>query len=369
NRAKTEFLSRTSHELRTPLNAILGFAQLLETDLGDTRHRRNASQIVRAGRHLLALIDDVLDIARIEAGGPVIEHEPVELDPLLAEALALVSPLAAKRQIRLQGPAPAGPTLVISADRQRALQVVLNLLSNAIKYNIDGGWVRIDTARDDATVTIDVTDGGKGISPELRERLFTPFDRLGAERHDRNGTGLGLALSKSLMTQMGGAIAYEPGAHGGGTFRLSFVRAANEAPRHGDILAPASAGGPGAGTNERTVLCVENDASNLALIETLMLRRPNLRLVTARDGSQALLHLQETPPDLVLLDLNLPGLSGEAVLQKIRAYAAPAPPVVILSADAMPETIERLKAAGTAAYLTKPLDLKAFYATLDGALT
>ena len=367
NRAKTEFLSRTSHELRTPLNAILGFAQLLESDLNEARQRKDAAQIVRAGRHLLALIDDVLDIARIEAGGLPIEREPVELDSLLSEAMALVAPLAGKRRIRLQEPQLSADVLVL-ADRQRALQVVLNLLSNAIKYNVDGGWVRVEASDDETSVTVDITDSGKGISVELRDRLFTPFDRLGAERHNRDGTGLGLALSKSLMEQMGGQIDLHTASDLGSVFRLTFVRATADKPRTTtEIGAPVE---NRSAATKRTVLCVEDDASNLALIETLMLRRPHLHLITARNGADALEIIRGQPFDLVLLDLNLPDGSGESVLREIRASPELAAiPVVILSADALPATIERLRATGASAYVTKPLDLKVFYSTVDGALS
>ena len=367
NRAKTEFLSRTSHELRTPLNAILGFAQLLESDLNEARQRKDAAQIVRAGRHLLALIDDVLDIARIEAGGLPIEREPVELDSLLSEAMALVAPLAGKRRIRLQEPQLSASVLVL-ADRQRALQVALNLLSNAIKYNVDGGWVRVEVSDNETSVTVDITDSGKGISVELRDRLFTPFDRLGAERHNRDGTGLGLALSKSLMEQMGGQIDLHTASGLGSVFRLTFVRATADKPR-----TTAEIGTPvenRSAATKRTVLCVEEDASNLALIETLMLRRPHLHLITARNGADALEIVRGQLFDLVLLDLDLPDGSGESVLREIRASPEMAAiPVVILSADALPATIERLRATGASAYVTKPLDLKVFYSTVDGALS
>lgn len=368
NRAKTEFLSRTSHELRTPLNAILGFAQLLEDDLRDPRQQQEAAHITRAGRHLLALIDDVLDIARIEAGGMTLESEPVELDPLLAEALALVAPLAAKRRIRLQGSPSSMQGIAILGDRQRALQVVLNLLSNAIKYNVDDGWVQIAASGDEQHVTIDVTDGGAGIPVEMRDRLFTPFDRLGAERRDRNGAGLGLALSKNLMEQMGGWLRFEPGEPEGSRFSLTFPRAVTHVPPQ--VATTATAVKIRANqSDERTVLCVEDDPSNLALIETLMLRRPNLRFLAAGDVAEALHVIDSTSPDLVLLDLNLPDGSGEAVLRAIRTSPTlGAIPVVILSADALPETVDRLRATGASAHLTKPLDLKAFYAILDGAL-
>ncbi|MGU4701490.1 CHASE3 domain-containing protein [Burkholderia cepacia] len=368
NRAKTDFLSRTSHELRTPLNAILGFAQLLERDLSDARQRREAEQIVRAGRHLLALIDDVLDIARIESGGLSIELEPVEVDSLLAEALALVASIAEQRHIRVSAPVVV-ELMFIRADRQRALQVVLNLLSNAIKYNEDSGWVRIGVTADAHTVTIAVADDGYGISDELQARLFTPFDRLGAERRDRNGVGLGLALSKSLMEQMDGRIDFDSRIGCGSTFRLIFARADRHRPRSTGVASDTTVPAQHHGADRHTVLCVEDDASNLALIETLMLRRPNVHLVTARSGGDALQIVRGTTPDLVLLDLNLPDGSGQSVLREIRTSSDHAElPVVILSADALPETVERLRASGASAYLTKPLDLKEFYATLDGIL-
>ncbi|VWC76155.1 PAS domain-containing two-component system sensor histidine kinase/response regulator [Burkholderia lata] len=369
NRAKTEFLSRTSHELRTPLNAILGFAQLLERDLTSLQQQQQASHIVRAGRHLLALIDDVLDIARIESGGLPIEPESVDVQGLLSEAIALVSPLADRRRIAMHG-VSVDESLAILADRQRASQVVLNLLSNAIKYNQDGGWVRIDVSDDEQVVNIDVVDGGPGIPAELQTRLFTPFDRLGAERHNRDGIGLGLALSKSLMQQMGGQIDVDAKPGRGSTFRLTFPRAPLFHSKQMGVASPLHGATPGVKPIERTVLCVEDDPSNLALVETLMVRRPHLKLVTAQDGNEALRIVRETPPDLILLDLDLPGQSGEAVLRTIRTSPALAAiPVVILSADALQESVERLRVAGATSYLTKPLDLAAFYAALDETLT
>ncbi|WP_241020107.1 ATP-binding protein [Burkholderia sp. Ac-20345] len=369
NRAKTDFLSRTSHELRTPLNAILGFAQLLERDLGDPQQQQQASHIVRAGRHLLTLIDDVLDIARIESGGLPVESESIDVDGLLSEAIALVTPLADKRQIRVQGPS-VDESLAILADRQRASQVVLNLLSNAIKYNQHGGWVRIDVSSDEQGVVIDVVDGGPGIPVDLKPRLFTPFDRLGAERHNRDGIGLGLALSKSLMQQMSGQIDVDSQPGSGSTFKLTFPRAAISSSTQMDAAASSSDMVPNVTPDERTVLCVEDDDSNLVLVETLLMRRPHLKLITARDGNEALKLVHDSPPDLILLDLNLPGQSGEAILRVIRTSPGlSAIPVVILSADALQDSIERLRTAGATAYLTKPLDLKAFYTILDETLT
>ena len=369
NRAKTEFLSRTSHELRTPLNAILGFAQLLERDLVTSPQQQQASHIVRAGRHLLALIDDVLDIARIESGGLQIEPESVDVHGLLSEALSLVSPLADRRRITLHG-TTVDESLAILADRQRASQVVLNLLSNAIKYNQDGGWVRIDVSADEYVVNIDVVDGGPGIPADLQTRLYTPFDRLGAERHNRDGIGLGLALSKSLMQQMGGQIDVDTQPGRGSTFKLSFPRSRLLHSKQTDAGTFSSGVTSDVERVERTVLCVEDDASNLALVETLLIRRPHLKLVTARDGNEALRMVRETPPDLILLDLDLPGQGGEAALRAIRkSPSLAAIPVVILSADALQESIDRLRAAGATTYLTKPLDLKAFYSTLDESLT
>jgi signal transduction histidine kinase/CheY-like chemotaxis protein len=357
--AKTEFLSRTSHELRTPLNAILGFAQLLEADLTGSHDRQHAAHIIRAGRHLLSLIDDVLDVGRIEAGQLSIAASPVLVAPVLQEALSLLKPLSAQYQVRLQPPRDCGE-LTVLADRQRFTQIVLNLLSNAIKYNGVGGQVRIATSVKDGMVAVAIEDDGAGIAADMKQRLFTPFDRLGAEHGKTEGVGLGLAVSRSLAEAMGGGVDADSTPGKGSVFTLRLPHSTQP----GHEAAPMPTATPGAGDEPGrmpTVLCIDGDASSLVLIETLMMRRSGWRLLTARTGDEGLELARRYAPDVLLLDLHAAeaqdGWRNDAALATV--------PVVILGSDAAPETAARLLEGGAAGYLRKPLNLPEFFALLD----
>ncbi|MES2884195.1 MAG: ATP-binding protein [Pseudomonadota bacterium] len=369
NQAKSQFLSRTSHELRTPLNAILGFAQLLELDLKDGQQVAHVGHILAAGRHLLGLIDEVLDIARIESGEMKLEVTPQALAPLAQELRELIAPLASQHGVAVYlGKSLGG--LAVQADRRRLQQVLLNLLSNAIKYNRAGGEVHLEAERQGEQVALTVSDTGVGIAPELLARLFTPFDRLDAEQGPVQGTGLGLAVSLQLALCMGGNLiaSSKPGV--GSTFSLHLPAAT---PPEGSALAITAASDTRLATRLnalRTVLVIEDNPSNLALIQALVARRPEWRLVTATDGAQGLASARELKPELILLDLNLPGQGGEAVLAELRAdLARPHLRIVIVSADAQPETIARLRAAGADDYLTKPLAVPSVLALLDQTRT
>lgn len=368
NLAKTEFLSRTSHELRTPLNVILGFAQLLEAELAGTPSAASVDQVLGAGRHLLALIDEVLDIARIESGELKLRAEPVALEPLLQEAASLVGPLARRGGIAVQLESPG--ELAVRGDRQRLLQVLLNLLTNAVKFNQSGGSVRVSTTRHGDRVRIAVADTGKGIDVAQLPRLFSPFERLDAERSGVEGTGLGLAISQQLMRRMGGGIEVtsEPGK--GSVFTLELAlstlavagAAAAPAPQAGAPLAAS----PPLAAGQRDVLYIEDNQPNIALMRALIARRPGWRLRVGRTGGEGLRLARELRPDLILLDLHLPDQGGEQVIEALRADAGLREvPFAILSADALPATIERLRASGAADYLTKPLDLPRMLALLD----
>jgi signal transduction histidine kinase/CheY-like chemotaxis protein len=366
NRAKSEFLSRMSHELRTPLNAVLGFGQLLELEPLETEQRRSVDQILKAGRHLLELINEVLDISRIEAGRMSLSLEPVSVNETVGEAIDLVKPLAADRSITLECDPPTEPGYVL-ADRQRLKQVLLNLLSNAVKYNHDGGRVRVHTSRANGLIRIEIADSGAGIAAELRDRLFVPFERLGAEGTSVEGTGLGLALSRGLVEAMGGLISVESVLGEGTTFRVELRAAerhvgATELPEEPlPVVAGAKSNG-----SRRTVLYIEDNLSNLKLIEQLIGRRHDLQLISAMQGRLGLDLAREHTPDLVLLDLHLPDIPGAEVLARLRHDPSTSGiPVVILSADATPRQIERLLAQGADAYLTKPLDVKKFLELLD----
>ncbi len=377
NAAKSEFLSRMSHELRTPLNAILGFSQLLELDPLETHQQQGVNYILTAGRHLLTLIDEVLDISRIEAGKLDLAMGPVCIDTLLGEVTALVRPLADHRRIRLdQVAAREKGTRRVLADEKRLRQVLLNLLSNAVKYNVEGGQVRIacelmpgGTNR----LRIAVSDTGPGIAPEKFAQLFSPFERLGAEHSGVEGSGLGLALSKRLIEAQGGTIEVSSRPFEGSTFAVTL-------PLTGEPLGlPAAAfppvpetmvGAPPArqvlpvinlGEDARTVLYIEDDASNLQLMENLLSRQPGIELLAATRGGIGLEMAVQHCPDLILLDLHLPDLPGEEVLRRLQNHPATSGiPVVVISADATPAQVSRLLAAGARDYMTKPLELKKF---------
>jgi PAS domain S-box-containing protein len=372
NQAKSEFLSRMSHELRTPLNAILGFAQLLEMDHLDAGQIEGVQQILKGGKHLLDLINEVLDISRIEAGRLSLSPEPIRVTEVLGEALDLVRPIAAERSVRLEGAVPEAGHFHVLADRQRLKQVLLNLLANAVKYNREGGsvWVFCEEASEASKdlLRISVKDTGRGIRPEDIERLFAPFDRLGAEQTGVQGTGLGLALSKRLIEAMGGTVDVESAPGEGSTFSIELPLV--EPPvvqfeRMGEVdPAPASVLGEAA-----TLLYVEDNLSNLRLIERILANRPQVKLLSAMQGRLGLDLARQHRPDLILLDLHLPDMSGEEVLHQLREDPRTrAIAVVVISADATPGQVSRLIDAGALAYLTKPLDVRRFLEVIDATL-
>jgi signal transduction histidine kinase/CheY-like chemotaxis protein len=367
NRAKSEFLSRMSHELRTPLNAILGFGQILEMG-GSSSDSESVEHILRAGRHLLALINEVLDIARIEAGRLSISLEPVSAGEVITAALELMRPQAAARGVQLPTAAPAGEVYVM-ADRQRLQQVLLNLLSNAVKYNRETGTVAISclTEPESARVRLAVRDTGHGIPPEMLDRLFTPFDRLDADATTIEGTGLGLALSKRLVEAMGGTIQVESGVGQGTTFTVDV--AAAEAPVAHETI-PEPAGMPtGPRATRGKILYVEDNVANIQLLQRIVARRPGVSLQASTRGRPAIDLARTHPPGLILLDLHLPDIPGDEVLTHLRAEPETRNiPVVVLSADATPAQIERLLALGARAYLTKPFDVAELLALVDETL-
>ena len=375
NRAKSEFLSRMSHELRTPMNSILGFAQLLERGAPLEPHQqRGVQHILTAGRHLLRLINEVLDIARIESGRQQLSLEPVRLDAVLQEAVVLARPLAAQAGICLAADdGPAG-TLFVRADRQRLVQVLLNLLSNAVKYNREDGEVRLEwemvPAEDEggARIRLRVRDTGVGIAPELVDQLFVPFARLGAEYSDVEGTGLGLALSQRLVEAMGGALVLEHSGGEGSSFAVE-LRLSRD-PVEGLALRAAAAPAPEPRPcTPATLLYVEDNLANLSLVETILASRPGWKTIPALQGRLGTELAREHLPDVVLLDLHLPDVQGDEVLRRLRADRRTAGiPVVMISADATPRTIDRLRAQGADAYLTKPLDVDEFLSTIDRLL-
>ncbi len=366
NRAKSEFLSRTSHELRTPLNAILGFAQLLEmTQLSDV-DRDNVRYILKGGRHLLRLINEVLDIAGIESGRRTLSPEPVRVGDAVEGAVDLVRPLAANRNIEIHRRIGSDDRRYVMADRQRLQQVLLNLLSNAVKYNRDAGSVVLECEdRPDGWLRICVRDTGLGISSEGIAKLFVPFERLGAEQAGIEGTGLGLTFAKSFTEAMGGSIGVSSAPGQGSTFWIELPGTTAPVERLGQmeeaLLAPGLAD-----EAAYTLLYIEDNASNLELIRRVLGRRPAIRLLATTGGEEGLRLARQHHPDLILLDLHLPDVRGDEVLRRLQAHAETAGiPVVMLSADATPNQIQRLLAAGAEAYLTKPIDVYQLLRLLD----
>jgi len=353
NEAKTGFLSRMSHELRTPLTAVLGFAELLDMDDLTDEQRDSVRHITVAGRHLLMLINEVLDISRIESGDLAVSVEPVELGEVMASALALMRPMAEERGIRL--PEACGQGVFVRADRQRTTQVLLNLLSNAVKYNRPSGDIHVTCEVVDGTVRISVTDTGMGISPELLPRVFAAFDRLGAEQTGVEGTGVGLLLSKGLVEAMEGRLTLESVAGVGSTFTVELPQARQPAQ---PAVSPQPA--PVAGTQEVRVvkvLYVEDNAANLDLVARFLQQMSGVELITTMQGSLAFDLARLHKPNLILLDLHLPDLDGETVLRRLRADPETAGVrIAMLTADATPGQERRLLALGADDYLTKPLD-------------
>jgi CheY-like chemotaxis protein len=359
NQAKSEFLSRMSHELRTPLNAILGFGQLLSLEELPPEQRDSVDHILKAGRHLLELINEVLDISRIEAGRMDLSPEPVSVEDVLAEALQLIRPLAQDHGVRLEE-ASRRPELYVLADRQRIRQVLLNLLTNAVKYNTAGGSVTVTCDdREDGRLRILIADTGPGIEPEKLTRLFTPFERLGAEQSGVEGTGLGLALSKRLIEAMGGTIGMESAPGSGSTAWIELKVAESQVERLDLALAlPSIAPAP---SHSRTVLYIEDNVDSTRLMERIFDRWPDVRLISAMQGSIGLDLARQHKPDLILLDLHLPDIQGHEVLEKLRSDPSTSHiPVIVTSADATAGQIQRLRDGGADDYLTKPLDIPRF---------
>jgi PAS domain S-box-containing protein len=369
NRAKSEFLSRMSHDLRTPLNAVLGYAQVLDADELGPEHRDSVHQILAGGRHLLELINEVLDIARIEAGRLSLWPEPIAVPDLLRHAADLMRPLASAREIDVTIDASAAGMRHVQADRQRLTQVLLNFLGNAVKYNRPGGRVTIAVRPIDAgRIRIGVTDTGAGIPPDKLALLFQPFERLDAQQSAVEGTGLGLAVSKGLAEAMGGTVGVDSEVGRGTTFwvELSEIEGLEAAapPTLTADVAPGSRHEPAG-----VILYIEDNHSNVRLLQRLLGRRSAVRLLTASSGEAGIEMALREHPDLILLDMHLPDLSGEEVLQRL--WADPrtrSHPVAVLSADATHSQRQRMLAAGVVDYLTKPLDIGQLLRLVDDRL-
>lgn len=370
SQAKTEFLSRMSHELRTPLNAILGFGQLLEMESKSADDQESVEQILKAGHHLLDLINEILDLARIEQGRLALSIEPVDAGEVVEESVQLMRPAAHRAGCDLRTNLPSGPCL-IQADRQRLKQVMLNLLSNALKYNRPGGWVAVDLIQTGTSrVGIRVSDSGIGIPEEMLPRLFNPFDRLGRESGSVAGTGLGLALCKSLVEAMSGAISVTSAEGRGTEISIDFGAAVAEVVSEPSIGARPQAAFPDGCEPEGIVLYIEDNLSNLRLVERLVRDRPLTRVMPAMQGQLGLELAAEHAPKLILLDHHLPDIDGIEVLRRLRALEATSNSAIyMLTADASPGQRERYLAAGADGYLTKPVNVKDLLQIVDQVLT
>jgi PAS domain S-box-containing protein len=366
NRAKSEFLSRMSHELRTPLNAILGFSQLLERQSPTEMQRPRITHIISAGRHLLSLINQVLDISCVDTGTLPLSLEPVNVADVLEGVLKLIRPLAAERGIMIDVPTPEEPCFV-KADRQRLRQILLNLITNAVKYTpLDGKVAIFSSPRGANDIRIVVRDTGNGIPPEKMDRLFTPFDRLGAEHSQVQGTGLGLALCQRLVRAMQGLIGFNTTAGHGSTFFIELAKADPPAP----VVPDGNDQGPAATSeeNKRTILYVEDNVSNLTVVEQMLAEQPQFKLISAMLGQAGIEMARQHLPDLILLDLHLPDLHGREVLSRLRRDETTCEiPVVIISADATVSQIKRLRAEGARDYLTKPFEMQDFFRIINEA--
>jgi PAS domain S-box-containing protein len=374
NQAKSEFLSSMSHELRSPLNAILGFAQLMESGSPEptTVQKASIDQILKAGWYLLELINEVLDLALIESGRLSISVEPTSLPDVLEDCQTMIEPMAQKRKISLHFPV-LDVSCFVGADRTRLKQVVINLLSNAIKYNRIGGSVTVTCSQRAKTrLRISVRDTGEGLSPSDVAQLFQPFNRLGKENSDEQGTGIGLVVSKRLMEQMGGEMGVSSTLGTGSVFWIDLDIAS--APQlHGELTEfPLTAGGVGDDTDLtriRTLLYVEDNQANMELVRQLIARRPDMRLLGAEDALRGIALAKTHQPDVILMDINLPGISGLQALKLLRDDPATLHiPVLALSANAMVRDIEKGLEAGFFRYLTKPIRVSEFMMALDEGL-
>jgi PAS domain S-box-containing protein len=368
NHAKSDFLSRMSHELRTPLNAMLGFAQLLELDkrnpLADAQ-RPWVGQIQHAGWHLLEMINDVLDLSRIESGNVRLQIEPLELSALLARTVPLVEEAARKRGIRIsQDLAPKA--MRVQGDNTRVKQILTNLLTNAVKYNADQGRIHVATRLHGHEVEISVTDTGLGMTPEQMAELFQPFNRLGRERSSQEGTGIGLVISQRLAELMGGSLRARSVTGEGSVFILSLPTLKDEDTVRTNLdellTQPAQ-------YQQRTVHYVEDNETNVEVMRGVLAQRPQVRMDVSVTGLDGLAAIRNHRPDMILLDMHLPDISGMELLRHIKADLATSTiPVVIVSADALDSQINAAIACGAMRYLTKPVNVNELLAVVDEVL-
>lgn len=370
NQAKSDFLSNMSHELRTPMNAILGFGQLLEYDDSlSTEQVDSVQEILKAGQHLLELINEVLDLAKVESGHIDLSLEPVELDPIAEECLNLVATLADKRDINLSH--SGIKNVAVRADRTRLKQVLLNLLSNAIKYNRKGGSVNIEVQPESTErLRIRVTDTGLGIATEHLEQLFQPFNRLGAERTEVEGTGIGLTITRRIVELMGGTMGVESKVGAGSCFWIELPLESMTKPEHNTTTTDNASLAESGKKMRHTALYIEDNPANLRLVTQIFAQRKHIHLYTAHSPELGIELARTHCPELILLDINMPEMDGYQLMEIFKAETSLKNiPVIAITANAMPRDIERGKAAGFNEYLTKPLDVRKFLTIIDQYLS
>ncbi len=368
NLAKNEFLSRMSHELRTPLNAILGFAQLLEIDDRaplSVGQRPWVAQIQQAGWHLLDMINDVLDLSRIESGNVRLQKENLDLESLVDASISLIEGDAAKRGIVIRREIETLSVAVVG-DMTRVKQILINLLSNAVKYNTDYGKIEITTRQDATHVTLEIRDTGLGMSAEQLDGLFQPFNRLGREKSNLEGTGIGLVISKRLAEWMGGSLRAESSAGVGSSFFLTLpLASAADTVRQELGTDPATP----FEYHRRVVHYIEDNETNIEVMRGIFASRPQIEMAVSMNGLDAIAALRRAPPDIILLDMNLPDIDGLDLLRHIKADPATAAiPVIVVSADALSRQVDIALAEGALRYLTKPVSVSELLRVVDEVL-
>jgi signal transduction histidine kinase/ActR/RegA family two-component response regulator len=372
NRAKSDFLSSMSHELRTPLNAILGFAQLLETGspVPTDAQTKKLNQITKAGWYLLELINQILELAVIESGKLSVFRENVSLKKIILECQIMIEPQSQERNINLQI-CPIDSTLVVNADKTRLKQVILNLLSNAIKYNRPNGSIEVScSTNDQGTTRVSVKDSGLGLSQEKLDQLFQPFNRLGQEKGLNQGTGIGLMICKELVELMGGTVGVMSTIGVGTEFWIEFTSIVPIQPTALDTSLSAPNSPEQITTIKHVLLYVEDNPANLMLVEQIILNHPNITMLTASDGNVGIAMARAYIPDAILLDINLPGISGFETLKILQGDLSTAHiPVLAISANALPHDIDKAIKAGFHSYITKPIKIKEFMNSLNIAFS
>ncbi|MDH5749034.1 MAG: ATP-binding protein, partial [Rhodospirillales bacterium] len=365
NRAKTEFLSSMSHELRTPMNAIMGFAQLLEIDPEaplTENQKSSVSSILKGGDHLLVLIDQVLELNKIEADKMTLSLEAVSARHAIDECLSLIAGRADERGVKIIDQTTDGYLPTLSTDYTRFKQVLLNLLTNAIKYNREGGTVSLDCRpASDGMARIIVTDTGEGIPADKWDGLFRPFDRLGREAGEIEGTGIGLTISKKIIELLGGSIGFESEEGKGSAFWIDVPLSTVQELTPGIVKAkesPVSDKAVNTVNRAPLILYIEDNPANLMFMEKMIKQLSDMNLISARTAEAGIELAKEREPDLILMDINLPGMSGIEAMKELRRNEKTRDiPVVAVTAAAMTHNVEAGKQAGFKAYLTKPLDL------------